>query len=103
MPSVQNKTIVFTDHAEERGLQIGLTLDQMYDCFSLANRIVGEEKTRLFKRNHGAHRRYYKSGSTIFVVRNEKEMMIVKTVWDDVFTRNENTKLSHQSQSIANL
>lgn len=94
MPTFMEKPIIFSDHALERGLQVGMNERQLYDCFALTERIKFNDLDRLKKNFKSAGVRYYRSGSTVFVVRNYKNKMVVITVWDDVFLRNEGYKLT---------
>lgn len=93
MPTFMEKPIIFSDHALERGLQVGMTEQDLFACFALAQRVKHTELEKLSVHYKSKGMRYYRSGGNLFVVRNYKEKMIVVTMWDEVFNRNENYKL----------
>lgn len=96
MPTFMEKPIIFSDHALERGLQVGMNERQLYDCFALTQRVKVPELEKLKKNFDSKGMRYYRSGGNVFIVRNFKDKMLVITVWDDVFLRNEGYKLKNR-------
>lgn len=99
MPTFMEKPIIFSDHALERGLQVGMTEEQLYSCFALAERIKYPELEHLSKHFNSVGMRYYRSGGNLFIVRNFKQKMLVITIWDDVFVRNEGYKLKKKNNT----
>jgi hypothetical protein len=84
-----NKNVEFSHHALERGLQIGMSQEDLAFCLREAHKATREEKKAA--KMHG---RVYRSGSTYFAARNYPEKIVIITVWDEMALRNEGYKLS---------
>lgn len=91
-----DEAVVFTHHALERGVQIGLNEWQLRSILVRAKRLTPQEiEDRKLRR--GGNVRFYRSGSTVFTCGISNGKRIVITVFDDMITRNEGYRLKYES------